>query len=102
MSEAQKPTNNAYREGWEIAFGSGEVQSCGVTVEYASDHGTVCERVEGETDGNLKIAFNGQFLADCLKAVEGIEARLQFVGPLSPAKITGDGETFAVLMPLRQ
>ena len=52
------------------------------------------------TGGAIEIGFNGQYLMDILKQVQG-DARMEYNTPQGPAIIRGSGAGFFVLMPYR-
>ena len=66
-----------------------------------SDMGNVNEIVESSVvEGKeLKIALNGKYLLDALKAVDGEKAKLLFNTPMAPYTVTGvDEQTNEYLM----
>jgi DNA polymerase-3 subunit beta len=68
------------------------------------DLGEAREEIDVDYGGApLEIAFNADYLMDALGAMGAKEVRLGFKDPLSPAQIapTDDGDTFAVVMPMR-
>ena len=78
-----------------------DVRSTGVVMQANSDMGNVNEIVESSVvEGKeLKIALNGKYLLDALKAVDGEKAKLLFNTPMAPYTVTGvDEQTNEYLM----
>ena len=79
----------------------GEITSSGIVLQANSDMGNVNEISESATvEGKeLKIALNGKYLLDALKAVKGEQAALSFNTAMAPYTVTGvDEQTNEYLM----
>ncbi|MGI6603977.1 MAG: hypothetical protein ACOX2S_02680 [bacterium] len=59
--------------------------------------GRLEEDVPAEADGEMKIAFNGRYLIEPLKAVTTNTIKLNFSGPQSVAVIQDEGYTYLVM-----
>ena len=78
-----------------------EITSSGIVLQANSDMGNVNEILESATvEGKeLKIALNGKYLLDALKAVKGEQAALSFNTAMAPYTVTGvDEQTNEYLM----
>lgn len=75
-----------------------------VTVNANSDMGKVEETVTADLDGKeLKIAMNGKYLLDALKALDGEETVLSFNTSISPFTLenTEGGDSQYLILPVR-
>ncbi|MBR2442323.1 MAG: DNA polymerase III subunit beta [Clostridia bacterium] len=75
-----------------------------VTVNANSDMGKVEETVAADLDGKeLKIAMNGKYLLDALKALDGEETVLSFNTSISPFTLenTEGGDSQYLILPVR-
>lgn len=81
-----------------------EIKNGGVLISANSDLGHVSETVKGELSGKeLKIAMNGKFVIDALKALDGETIKLSFNTPVSPFTIEGteQKESSYLILPVR-
>ncbi len=67
-----------------------EIKNGGVLVSANSEIGHVAETVKGELNGKeIKIAMNGKFVSEALKAVDDEYVEMSFNSPVSPFTIEG-------------
>ena len=82
-----------------------EIKSSGIVLHAQSDMGNINEIVENSAvEGKeLKIALNGKYLLEALKALEGDQAILSFNTPMSPYTVVGGGEASSeyLMMPVK-
>ena len=82
-----------------------EIKSTGIVLQAQSDMGNVNEIVENSAvEGKeLKIALNGKYLLEALKALEGEQAILSFNTPMSPYTVVGANENSSeyLMMPVK-
>ncbi|MBQ8320448.1 MAG: DNA polymerase III subunit beta [Clostridia bacterium] len=80
-----------------------DIKPNGINIAANSDMGNVSEFVEAELDGKeIKIAMNGKFLIDAMKALEEEEIVLSFNKETSPFTVTSTGISEYLIMPVRQ
>ena len=74
-----------------------------IKISANSDLGNVSETVGAELDGKeLKIAMNGKFLIDAMKALDDEMITLSFNKETSPFTVTDSGVSEYLIMPVRQ
>ncbi|MBO5363366.1 MAG: DNA polymerase III subunit beta [Clostridia bacterium] len=82
-----------------------EVKASGIVLQAQSNMGNVNEIVErSEVEGKeLKIALNGKYLLEALKALDGEKAVLSFNTPMSPYTVVGLEEKSSeyLMMPVK-
>lgn len=81
-----------------------DIKNGGVLVSANSDIGKMAETVKGELDGKeIKIAMNGKFLTEALKAADGEIAVMSFNTPVSPFTVVGQGDENSeyLILPVR-
>ncbi len=82
-----------------------EIKSSGIVLHAQSDMGNINEIVENSAvEGKeLKIALNGKYLLEALKALDGEQAILSFNTPMSPYTVVGGGEASSeyLMMPVK-
>ena len=81
-----------------------EIKNGGVLVSANSEIGQVAETVKGELDGKeIKIAMNGKFLSEALKAVEDDVVAMAFNSPVSPFTVEGidNKDSSYLILPVR-
>ena len=82
-----------------------EIKTGGIVLQAQSDMGNVNEILEkSEVEGKeLKIALNGKYLLEALKALDGEKAVLSFNSPMSPYTVEGLEENGSeyLMMPVK-
>lgn len=81
-----------------------EIKNVGALISANSDLGHVSETVKGELTGKeIKIAMNGKFVIDALKALDGEKVKLSFNTPVSPFTIEGieEKDSSYLILPVR-
>ncbi len=80
-----------------------DIKNGGLLISANSDMGNVSETVKAELDGKeMKIAMNGKFLIDAMKALDEEEVVLSFNKETSPFTVTSAGVSEYLIMPVRQ
>ena len=83
-----------------LILGAGQLQLSAIT----TDVGEASEQLDASYDGQeMTVAFNPDYLAAGVDAVQGDEVRLAVVDPMKPAVLRGVGhdEYLYLLMPVR-
>jgi DNA polymerase-3 subunit beta len=74
-----------------------------IKISANSDVGNVSETVPAELEGKeIKIAMNGKFLIDAMKALDEENITLSFNKETSPFTVTDSGVSEYLIMPVRQ
>ena len=80
-----------------------DIKNGSLQISANSDMGNVSETVKAELDGKeMKIAMNGKFLIDAMKALDEEEVVLSFNKETSPFTVTDAGVSEYLIMPVRQ
>lgn len=83
--------------GIKLAFGKSAIVIESESPEAGQSH----DEVPCDGTGEVTIGINGRYLVELLSVLDGENVTIETGGELEPVKLTGDGETVAIAMPMR-
>lgn len=71
-----------------------------ISLTTSSSSGTVIEKIDGDSQGQIKISFNPHYLFEAIQVLEKETVRLNFMDPLKPICIR-EGKYLHIVLPVR-